>query len=315
MSRQMEAFKSRLVASVRTSTQSLWNRWGLVTIVAFTLWCLRWEFHIPSPAKAATVLAVLSAIMALSGDANRFEKVTWVFLLFAYLIVELTAIDYKDYQDEDLRRKQRAEEGRNFKRIGEGIQQTISQSEKQFEATAAGLNNAIAASTQAMKNTQPRGHIVWNAIGLALDGKPLQPNVEIPINVSWSNAGLSVATNAFIDGTTFVGRIDDKADQEAMGKQFDSWWNTHTHQPLHDIQPMEPNLSTLHSQRFSEEEVARLNADKTLTIYVLVRWVYSDRTGRWIRDDCFGYQDPRTNLFVTHPARLITIISIDRQNL
>jgi hypothetical protein len=88
---QLELFTSPRIVRARILAQSIWkNRWfGWVMIALFSLGYLWWCFHIPSPAKAATVLAVIAAIMAYRGEPEGFEKLFWMLVLFGFLFVEL----------------------------------------------------------------------------------------------------------------------------------------------------------------------------------------------------------------------------------
>ncbi len=128
--------------------QSVWNnRWfGWVMIGAFSLWYAWWCFHIPSPAKAATVLAVIAAIMAYRGEPEGFEKLFWTLVLFAFLFVELRAIDHKDQLDEIARQSAQASEAKHFSDIGEGIKKQSRQSQQQFEATVEQQSKQFAAT-------------------------------------------------------------------------------------------------------------------------------------------------------------------------
>jgi hypothetical protein len=203
---QLELFRSQHVArlrAVRMAAQSVWkNPWfGWLLILGFAIWYAWWALPIPSPAKAATVLGVIAAIMALRGDPEGYEKMFWIIVLFAFLFMEIKAIDHKEREDESLRQAQRAEESRQFQQIGDGIQKTINQDEKQFEATAAGLNSAITSSTQAMINT--RHHAVIATLSTVV-GKPdasggkLFSEVNQALDVSWTNVGQEAATDMVI---------------------------------------------------------------------------------------------------------------------
>jgi hypothetical protein len=152
MATQLELFHSPQVVRLRLVAQSIWkNRWfGWVMIDAFSLWYAWWCFNLPSPAKAATVLAVIAAIMAYRGEPEGFEKLFWTLVLFAFLFVELRAIDYKEFLDKQTQAITKAAEDKQFTDIGTGItsgvqgimaqnslqfQHTVAQQSQQFDAT------------------------------------------------------------------------------------------------------------------------------------------------------------------------------------
>jgi hypothetical protein len=141
MAMQLELFRSPAMVRTRLVAQSIWkNRWfGWVIIAVFALWYLWWCFHIPSPAKAATVLAVIAAIMAYRGEPEGFEKLFWTLVLFAFLLVELTAIDRKEYAEKLAHDADVKKQDSQFTDIGTGIktgvQGILDESHRQFEKT------------------------------------------------------------------------------------------------------------------------------------------------------------------------------------
>jgi len=138
---QLEFFDSPMAIRVRLMAQSIWkNYWfGWVTILSFSIWYAWWCYHIPSPAKAATLLAVIAAIMAYRAEPEGFEKLFWTLVLFGFLFLELHAIDHKEILDAQERHSTQMEEQNNFRRIGTGItagvQGILDESHEQFQAT------------------------------------------------------------------------------------------------------------------------------------------------------------------------------------
>lgn len=134
---QLEFFYSPWAIRVRSMAQSIWkNRWfGWLMIGGFALWYAWWSYNIPSPAKAASVLAVIAAIMPFRGEPEGFEKFFWTIVLFAFLFMELRAIDHKEHVDEVQRQIARTQEAINFNAIGTGITAAINQSQTQFQKT------------------------------------------------------------------------------------------------------------------------------------------------------------------------------------
>lgn len=119
-------------------------------IGAFSLWYARWCYNLPSPAKAATVLAVIAAIMSYRGEPEGFEKMFWTLVLFAFLFVELRAIDHKDQFDELARQGQERIEENNFRLVGRGIETLLSRTTAldALQEALAGINRQLAVARQ-----------------------------------------------------------------------------------------------------------------------------------------------------------------------
>ena len=72
-----------------------------------------------------------------------WQKAIWMLLIGSFLLVELKAIR-KDKIDYDSQQTQlRIEEAAHFSKIGQGIEQTIHQSQSQFNATMTSADNLI----------------------------------------------------------------------------------------------------------------------------------------------------------------------------
>jgi hypothetical protein len=134
MALQLELFQSAQAIRLRIVAERIWkNPWfGWFLISTFSVWYAWWCFHIPSPAKAATVLGFIAAIMVFRGEPEGYEKFFWTIVLFSFLLLELKAIDHKDHVDEDTRHATEVREAKSFSDIGEGINKQSRQSQEQF---------------------------------------------------------------------------------------------------------------------------------------------------------------------------------------
>src|SRR3990172_385969 len=84
-----------------------------------------WFIHVPPPGYAVAILGVVAIAMAVNESMHPGEKVVWMIIVFALLIVELRAID-KDRQENQRQQSEiLAEETRNFKAIIEGSEKNF----------------------------------------------------------------------------------------------------------------------------------------------------------------------------------------------
>jgi hypothetical protein len=100
MYRQFELFGLRWAIRLRSIANDIWKShyFGWALISCSGLGYLYWSSHVPSPGEAVAALAVLAAIMTFRGEIGGLEKFFWMLVLFAFLFMELRAID-KDRAD------------------------------------------------------------------------------------------------------------------------------------------------------------------------------------------------------------------------
>lgn len=120
---------------------------GVIMLGGSLVWCAFLYFHLRAPGKAIGVLAVMATLMALRGEMGHREKSLWMLALFAFLFIEFRAIN-KDRTDHDLEvRAEREQFGANFKSIAEGLNTSITTSQKQFEAMMRRTNSVLTSVT------------------------------------------------------------------------------------------------------------------------------------------------------------------------
>lgn len=120
---------------------------GFIMLGGSLAWCVFLYFHLPAPGKAIGVLAVIATLMALRGEMGHREKSLWMLALFAFLFIEFRAIN-KDRTDHDNEvRAERKQFEANFKSIAEGLNTSISNSQKQFDAMMRRTNSVLTSVT------------------------------------------------------------------------------------------------------------------------------------------------------------------------
>jgi hypothetical protein len=136
----------------RSEAEPSWHRKPLSVgaLYVFIGFLAYWEIHVPSPGKAVTALAVAAAAMSIRGEMGGKEKVAWMLLLFAFLSLELTSIDTERRASEEMQSQIRWQEAEHFKKIGHdinyGLQDVVTQSEKQFRQTVQQQSKQFAAT-------------------------------------------------------------------------------------------------------------------------------------------------------------------------
>jgi hypothetical protein len=137
MYRQPELFAISWGRKLRQGADVIWRHWltGWVLIACSGLLYLFWAYNIPSPGKAVAALAVIAAVMTFRGEIGGLEKFFWMIILFAFLFMELRAIDRDRAIYAKEQEKARKEEATAFGTIGDGIKTAITMSEDQFKET------------------------------------------------------------------------------------------------------------------------------------------------------------------------------------
>lgn len=96
-----------------------------------------WAWH-PPVGVYIGILGFLGVLVTLIRDPTKigkWEKATWIFVMFALLLLEVKSV-YQDRTEHDTeQRLAREQSERNFQGIAGGISETIKRSELQFEAT------------------------------------------------------------------------------------------------------------------------------------------------------------------------------------
>ena len=202
-SRQFELFGLRWAIYTRSFSESVWkNRlFGWILILGFSCLYLYWSWNIPSPGKAVGALAVVAAAMTFRGEISGLEKFFWMFALFAFLFMELRAIDrdratYAHEQGEI--RKQEAEQ---FRSIGSGLETSIAEG----KAAIGGLKSMLEVTQETLKNTEPQANLLVQAEELNKLGT-FTKSSTMGFNIRFTNSGNETARNVFYDSRMYVGK-------------------------------------------------------------------------------------------------------------
>lgn len=105
----------RIPAFVDEVWNSKWFGWALV-LALLVLW-LYWRFNLPTQGKAIAALAVGAALMSWRTEAVGIEKTAWMLILFAFLYIELGAINRDKRNNDKAAQQTLAEERKNFENV------------------------------------------------------------------------------------------------------------------------------------------------------------------------------------------------------
>jgi hypothetical protein len=131
--------------AVDEEEQLVWHKkpLSIAALYGFVGLLWYWELFIPSPGKTVAALGVVAAAMSLRGEMRGKEKLAWMIMLFALLLLELTSIDEERLANENLRVATRQQEADSFQSIAQGITRSVELSQRQFEATIGTTNHIL----------------------------------------------------------------------------------------------------------------------------------------------------------------------------
>ena len=167
--------------------RTVWHRKPLSVVLLYASACVLayWNWPSPNPLPpgyAVTALAVAAAVMTLLGEMKGKEKVAWIAVLFAFLFLELNSIKIERKTQEDIQKEARHEQLQQFEKIGSGIEKSISESDRNFNATMGKTNQVLTNITggDSFAYVSPQnffgdqfGGVVWNNGEQALSGLTL----------------------------------------------------------------------------------------------------------------------------------------------
>jgi len=263
-----------------------------------------WAWHPPVGVWIGVLgfLGILVPLIRDLGKIGKVEKAVWTFVMFALLLLEIKSV-YQDRNEHDQQeREAREREENNFRTIANGITDSITESQNQFKATMAGISNTLKASNATVQNTRPRAALEWQAM------IPAGPSFSIPspimrFDVFYTNYGNDVARMVRNGAKIYIRKPDDAAAAREIVNDFNMQWEKLNLSPAVDVNPNAPRFFMFTKDDLTEEESKGI-LNRTLTMYVVIRFTWSDNTGEWTGDECFSYQDPAHDLRIGHPCQI-----------
>ena len=227
--------------------------------------------------------------------------------MFLFVGLEIRSIYLDQAEHDEQQAIARGQQLENFRKIGDGINTAITGSQRQFTGTMEGFENTLGAVKQTINNTRPKAILSFAKL-VGGEVSPLVTSSKIPFNVYVTNSGTDTATHVVMEAKVYVGKLDDANFQRNMLVAFNRSWQRDSHKPSALLLTPIPVGSTVFfsitSDPLTTEEVEALE-HQTQTIYVMLRLLWVDQTGRWTTDNCQAYQDKLFTTPVTHTCKFI----------
>ena len=268
-----------------------------------------WAWYPPIGVYIA-VLALLGVLVPFFRDLSKIgkrEKALWTAIMFLLVFLEIKSIYQDRNTHENEQQYAREEQLKEFQKIADGIDRTLTNSQQQFSATMGRIDTTLQTSERTLRNTRPSASLEFQKMLPYGPSLPIAPNHPLQFNIWFTDYGNDVARDSTIGAKFYARKPGDKQAEKEIDADFDRWWKAssfsipESQQGL-TIKPNYPTFTSITSDPFSETDVKGL-LDHTLTLYVLIRVTWWDRTGHWVTDDCSWYQDPTHDFVVSLPCK------------
>jgi hypothetical protein len=162
------------------------------------------------------------------------------------------------------------------------------------------IGETLATSERTLRNTRPYAALEFDRMDPFLPSFPIAADHQLEFNVVFTNSGIDTAKHLLHAAKIYVRRPDNIEDEKQIADDFNEQWK-HSALPTEsdDVRPHARTFFSFKSDPFTDTEVKGIS-DHTLTIYVLIRFGWQDKTGKWNGDECFSFQDPTHDLTVGH---------------
>jgi hypothetical protein len=195
------------------------------------------------------------------------EKAAYIAIITVLLIDEIDAIKKNDLAVS----AERVEQQSKLKALNDKATATL---------------NAV---DKTLRQTQPRAAIRFDRFEFQNAPVKIEANINYGFNWEFINNGSQTAQNPRVLARVYVGKADDKRAQIRLERQFEKEWKSSTiANHLGNLTPgYSPSFGSTH-KTFDAKEIEELGDDGT--IYLFVRFVYSDDVGVLGTDACSSFQ-------------------------
>jgi hypothetical protein len=263
--------------------------------------CWFW-FWLPAPGWAVAILAGVAAAMSVHGKMRPWQKVFWMILIGVLLVIELRAIS-KDRADSDAKAlADRKAQDDAFKIIQDAQKADFDNTTAGLDAAISGIQSTLGLTNQTLKQTQPYASVEFMSMVPYAPSFPIAAGKSLMFNLNFTNRGNAVARKFRRRAKIYIGKLDDRRDQEKFGAGFDRLWANSIPAIGHDVMPNAPEFFSFDSDTFTSDEVIELerSSPPKITLYLLLRFTWTDQTGNWVSDYCIAMQDPLHDLDAGH---------------
>ncbi len=229
--------------------------------------------------------------MSVHPDMRPWQKFIWLLLIGTFLITELRAIRKDRAVAEQQALRDRSEQNLAFQAIRNEEYGPFDLTAKAIQGAITGIDSTLKTSNQTLIITQPHAALRFDKFDFSPAPTPKEifsPNKDYSINYYYGNGGAATASDIQILVKMYVSKADDRQSEAYLAKQFEQAWNNG--EAIHGYSVIVPNYVGFSSitRKFSEQEIQNLFPHGTF--YFLVRYEYSDSTGRWRTDACRSLQ-------------------------
>jgi hypothetical protein len=218
------------------------------------------------------------------------ERAIWTIVMFTLVALEIRSI-YLDQAEHDKQQADaRAAQLEQFQKIAAGLNSSITESQRQFGITVAGLSSALQIGAATMGNTAPKASLVVKGLFAFPDlSFPLSTTRTLVFNLNIENQGGDMATKVHQEVRVYVRRPGNIEDQRLIYSDLKKGWETRS-KGWPAINAFQAVFSTVKFEPFTDKQITSL-LSRTGALYYLVRLGWTDKTGTWIADSCHEFQD------------------------
>ncbi|MDP9158667.1 MAG: hypothetical protein M3O09_00350 [Acidobacteriota bacterium] len=231
---------------------------------------------------------------------DKWEKALWLAVFFIFTVLELRSIYADRTENDEKQRSSRATEQSHFEKIANDLQHAVENS----DTTILNLQDMPATGKQTLENTQPYATVELVELKPLVPVVSLVPGQQLRFNAYFTNMGKDEARHVLQAVGFYFGKIHDLATERQFATQFEKTWAAEIQksQSVDTLRPHAPAFQTHITPPLTEEQIKQIH-ERSATIYVLVRFAYTDTTGNWLSDVCLALQDPAHDLVVSYPCR------------
>jgi hypothetical protein len=261
--------------------EKVWQSWpaslilGLVS-AGFAVWAI---WVTPSPGTSIAILGAVAALMSVRPEMRPLEKAGWLIIITVLLVAEVHSIRKND---KDVSSERTAQ------------QETLKALNDKATSITNELKTALNDVDKTLKQTQPRAAIRFDMF--EFNGQPSKIDANVSYGFDWyfTNIGSETAEDIDALARIYVGKADDKPAQIQLQRRFEEEWKSATPFRLGKLVPGNTPAYQSINRTFENSQVKELNEGGT--IYLFVRFEYSDDVGRLRTDACSSLQRSGTEI-------------------
>jgi hypothetical protein len=265
-----------------------------------------WAWYPPIGVYIA-VLAFLGVLVPFFRDISKIgkrEKAVWTAIMFLLVFLEIKSIYQDRNTHENEQSNAREEQLKEFQTIADGIDRSLINSQQQFNATMGRINTTLATSERTLRNTIPTASLEFQEMRFYGPSLPIKADQGLTFNIWFTNNGGVEAKNTHVIGNLYARKAHDSAAEAEIVSDLQNIWSKKrsTLPKGQVVKPREPTFVTLTSGRFTASEVEGV-IKRSLTLYLVLRFIWTDQTGQWATNVCWLMQDPMHDLSVMQPCK------------